>query len=112
MIETLTDVFIVGSGLAALFFVVGYGLAAPWWRSDTGRHFFTFGFVILLFCCLAMAGTFFGRDYIGRPGIRLVSWGVIFFILLWRNRVFVSAQLKRSLDSGSEDRNGSEPVQR
>ena len=112
MIDILTDVFITVSGLAALFFVVGYGLAAPWWRSDTGRHFFSFGLLIFAFCCLALATTFLGQDYYGRPVVRLIFWATLSFVLIWRNRVFVSAQLRRSIDSGSEDGNREESVLR
>ncbi len=110
MIEILTHIAIAVATFAALFFVVGYGFAAPWWRSDTGRHFFIFGFMILVIMSLVSASTFLGTDWTGRPVVRLVCYSSIALILIWRNRVFVSAQLKRSLDSGSEDRNGPESV--
>lgn len=110
MIDALTHVAIGIATLAALFFVVGYGFAAPWWRSDTGRHFFTFGALILAILLLVSASTFFGTEWTGRPIVRLVTYSAVAAILIWRNRVFVSAQLKRSLDSGSEERNGPESV--
>lgn len=106
MIELFTNIAIVVAGFAALFFVVGYGFAAPWWRSDTGRHFFSFGVLILAILALVNATTFLGTEWTGRPIVRLVLYVTIAFILIWRNRIFVSAQLRRSLDSGSEDGNG------
>ena len=112
MIELLTEIAIAVGGFAALFFVVGYGFAAPWWRSDTGRHFFSFGCLILGIMSLVNATTFLGADWTGRPIVRLVIYTLVAIVLIWRNRIFVSAQLRRSLDSGSEDGNREESVQR
>ena len=110
MIEILTNAFIVACIAASGFFVIGYGFSAPWWRSDTGRHFFSFGLLLFLTFALIGVSAFFGTNWFGRPVVRMVAFGAFALVLLWRNHVFVSAQLKRSNDSGSEDRNGTESL--
>jgi hypothetical protein len=107
MIDLLVSGVVVACWFAAVLFVVGYGLAAPWYRSETGRQLFFSGLLFLQITTLAAFTSLFGADwseFFARPYIRLAVWVQLLVFLIWRNRIFVSAQFRKDYPHGSSER--------
>lgn len=104
VIEVMVCVMIVGAWILSLTFVLGYGLAAPWYRSEAGRQIFFSGMVFLEICSLVAYTELWGTDFYGRPYIRLFVWAQVFVFLAWRNRIFVTAQFRKDYPHGEQER--------
>lgn len=107
-LDAAITVLTLSAWLLSAVFVLGYGLAAPWYRSETGRQLFFSGVVFLEISSLGTATALYGADYYGRPIIRLLVWAQVVAFLLWRNRIFVTAQFRKDYPHGREERNRSE----
>jgi hypothetical protein len=105
-------VITIACWFSAAIFVVGYGVAAPWYRSEAGRQLFFSGVVFFEICSLVAYTEIWGTDWYGRPYIRLFVWGQVLLFLLWRNRIFFTAQFRKDYPHGQQDRDGKESVQR
>ncbi len=94
--------------LLSAVFVLGYGLAAPWYRSEAGRQLFFSGVVFLEIASLSSAAAIWGTDFYGRPLIRVIVWTQVVVFLAWRNRVLLTAQFRRENPHGREERDRKE----
>lgn len=110
-LDIAITVVTISCWFASAIFVLGYGLAAPWYRSEAGRQIFFSGVVFLQICSLAAATAVWGADYYGRPYIRLFVWVQVLAFLLWRNRIFVTAQFRKDYPHGEQERKRNESVQ-
>lgn len=109
-LDTVLCVVVLASWVSAAIFVLGYGLAAPWYRSEAGRQLFFSGVVFFEICSLVTYTEVWGTDWYGRPYVRLFVWGQVLLFLLWRNRIFVTAQFRKDYPHGRESRNGNQSV--
>ncbi len=104
VLDVIVSGLIVACAAASLVFVLGYGVAAPWYRSEAGRQIFFSGLTFLGICTLGTATVVFGADWEGRTYVRLLVWSSVFVFLMWRNRLLFEAQLRKESHDGSEER--------
>lgn len=98
MITLLGNIALVGSALGFLVFVVRYGLLSRWWESPVGQNLMAFmasclvilalGLVRMLLEATGQAEWFDAH----RGGLRLFSFGLVFFVVWWRVVLLFKAQ--------------------
>lgn len=79
--------------LGATAFTLGYGVAAPWWRSPIGRNMFAFSAAHMALFALIVASVFWGLEWAGRPSVRAMIFGVIGSLFWWRGLILLTDQL-------------------
>jgi hypothetical protein len=92
----------------AVFFTVGYGTLAPWWRSPIGRNMFLFSVShVALFTLVVLALTL-GLDWAGRPWVRLAVYLMIGLLFWQRAFILVTDQMLASRDAREARRYGAD----
>lgn len=76
-------------------FVIGYSLLARWWRTEVGRHMWTWGAMVALLLTLIIVTHLLGRDYPGHDAVRIGCYGLL-AVMIWRQVVLlVRLQIRR-----------------
>jgi len=96
-VSTAIHVLLWAAAIASWIFPVLYTVLAPWWRSPTGRHLFSFAMMIAVIFAVIMLPKVFG-DYTGRNMVRLSSYTAM-TVILWRHVwLLIATQLKYHRD--------------
>lgn len=88
---TAGDLLLYAAMSASFAFVACYHLLAPWWRSETGRNVMTLMSLIALILLLNLSGI---ERWVApaRPTIRVVVYGLLSVVILWRLTILIRAQ--------------------
>ena len=98
LVFTLGTWALVGTFLASFIFVVVYWIIAPWWRSEVGRHLMSFEASMALITAYLVAVNFGWLDpRTGQYYVRLVIYGVLFLLVLWRISILIRAQRRNRI---------------
>ena len=76
------------AAVGAWVFVAGYSALAKWWRSEVGRHMWSFGAMVALLLTLIIVTRVLGRDYPGRDAVRIGCYGLLTF-MVWHQVVLL-----------------------
>lgn len=97
MIRFLGNLLLYTSALAAIGCALVYGLLAPWWRSEEGRHLFSFQVVVAAVLSLSVVRVLFDPDgsVAWFAWLRLVVFALVPIVLAWRLWLIIRAQVLR-----------------
>ncbi|HEY3683479.1 MAG TPA: hypothetical protein VGL93_10590 [Streptosporangiaceae bacterium] len=100
--NVLISALIWASTVGAWVFVLGYGVLAPWWRSDVGRHLWTWGLMVALLLTMIVVTQLLGRDYAGREGVRVAAYSLL-TVMIWRHVALLARLQLRRRTRGRHD---------
>ncbi len=92
--------------VGALLFTIGYGVAAPWWRSSIGVNMLLFSLSHTLIFGLVSASLLFGVQWGARSGVRLAIFAVIAVLFWQRLMVLLTWQILERRDDRESQRWG------
>lgn len=84
---------------ASLLFPISYGLTRPWYKTEPGRHLFSFSTVVAIAMTLIAIRPVFG-DFPGRVVISFVVLLALGIVCSWRFALFLRASRR---DRRSDD---------
>lgn len=102
MLKLLGDYFLFTGALCGLMFCTAYGISAPWWRSEMGRHIMAFTASVSLTLAYASFRVIVPPV---RPefGVRALVFGVIAAMLAWRLFMLFREQIREPRKRTGDD---------
>lgn len=94
--------------IGALLFTIGYGVAAPWWRSSIGWNMLLFSMSHCAIFGLISISLLFGVQWGARDWVRLSIYGVIAVLFWQRLMVLVTSQVLERADDRESQRLGAQ----
>lgn len=101
MSDLIGSTLVVLSATIALTFMVVYHLKAHWWRTNDGRHVFTFMGVITTVLLLTTAQILVG-DAAWFEWLRVAAFAGVPVVLTWRLGILIQAQSRRTIRTGRQ----------
>lgn len=99
----LLAILIWAATVGAWTFVIGYSVLARWWRTEAGRHMWSFSLMIALLLTLIVGTGLLGHDYPGRVWVRIGAYGLLAVMIWHRVALLVRLQVRRRREVPSGD---------